>query len=361
MVLLRFTAVLAFASFALGLPRQSPFYSKTPNQYGTKEIDTWALNPTGDAAVIRVKNEGYQQQELHLLAINAQYTIPSTCYGPANTDDFYTFLDDKTFLTVSPIKDDIWQLSIQHLNYTTLPPAYPPSAFEPQIIGQITSQKQIRQIVYAAKAGVLTLVTESQLILVKVIQDEGVAWSVKQYKTILENKDTIQLIDLKHEVISPNVIHTSSQRLSAITFGKNGQISWLSQKGEGFKRHLWILEGGTKWKAPLKFDHSPEQIIFSKDGSALYLLAGHNHQKSLFHLWASQPHDERPIEPTRIPSNGTIHSAIHVGITPLDHAHLIGLKSDASKGEGKELWVISHSPHEDPTYNYENIRLTYFT
>lgn len=26
-----------------------------------------------------------------------------------------------------------------------------------------------------------------------------------------------------------------------------------------------------------------------------------------------------------------------------------------------ELWVISHSPHDDPTYNYENIRLTYFS
>ena len=78
---------------------------------------------------------------------------------------------------------------------------------------------------------------------------------------------------------------------------------------------------------------------------------------SLFHFWTPQSLHET-LKPIRIPSNNTIHSAVHIGITPLYHAHLIGVKS--SLQEGKELYVISHDP-EDPTANYENIRLTQFS
>jgi dipeptidyl aminopeptidase/acylaminoacyl peptidase len=61
----------------------------------------------------------------------------------------------------------------------------------------------------------------------------------------------------------------------------------------------------------------------------------------------------------RIPSNGTIHEATHIGITPLEHSHLVGVMSSLTAA--RELWVISHSPYDDPTDNYENIRLTYLS
>ncbi len=88
------------------------------------------------------------------------------------------------------------------------------------------------------------------------------------------------------------------------------------------------------------------------------MLTLHDQEMSLFHLWTPQS-SSRDILPTMIPSKGTIHSAIHVGITPLEHSHFVGLKSSLTSG--KELWIISHSPYEDPTDNFEEIRLTNFT
>ncbi|WVQ74294.1 hypothetical protein IAR50_003891 [Cryptococcus sp. DSM 104548] len=70
------------------------------------------------------------------------------------------------------------------------------------------------------------------------------------------------------------------------------------------------------------------------------------------------PSPPPPVKPIRIPSNGTIHQVIHVGITPLIHSHLIGLMTERNEGKGEEIWVISHSPQQDRAGKYENIRLT---
>ncbi|WWC57574.1 uncharacterized protein I303_100106 [Kwoniella dejecticola CBS 10117] len=374
-------ALLTIVAHALGSPQQSPFSVVKP----TREIDTWALNPAGDAAVIgvRASDNGRPSYELHHLAINAQYIVPSTLYGPASPDAQYTFLDDHTFLTVSPVNEDEWEIATQYLNYTTLPPAYPPSASQPQPLGTISRSETINQIAYSGEAGILTLHTNSHLILVNLHRDQKHHWAMRSGPSFLpldskvdkiatngthlvyaaqsNQRYAIYLINLEESVLSPTIIHTSHHTLTAATLGPNDVIAWLSQKDEG-TRELWLFDAGVhSWEVPLSFNHSPESIIFSKDGEALYLLAKHDTQQSLFHIWTSVYSDKNSVEPIRIPSNGTIHSAVHVGITPLDHAHLIGVKSDGSRGEGKELWVISHSPHEDPTYNYENIRLTYFT
>lgn len=142
-----------------------------------------------------------------------------------------------------------------------------------------------------------------------------------------------------------------------------------------------MYDGHISWKVPLTdWDLSISSVIvsheiplpggtsdtllthldrqFSKNSEALNLLTLHDQDTSIFHIW-TPTRSSPPSSPVRIPSNGTIHSAYHVGITPLDHSHLIGVMSSLTSAH--ELWVISHSPHDDPAYNYENIRLTYFS
>ncbi|WVW81256.1 hypothetical protein I302_103247 [Kwoniella bestiolae CBS 10118] len=357
MIANRLIALFGLCIAASALPHQSPFSSISKAiTDGGKEIETWALNPTGDAAVIRVKNR--LQHELHLLAINAQYSVPSSYHGSANPNALYSFLDDQTFLSVSPtVEQDIWEVTTQELNYTVNPPAYPPSATSPVSIGKLSLTAAVELLVYSVQAGVLTLVTSRNgLILLNVVK-RGDEWIVAGEPRSVKHDNLIYLLNLQGSRSSSQLLYqTHNGPLTSPVFGANNHIAWLSDD-----RKLWLSTGRDQREVPLNFDLSPKRIIFSKDGKAIYLLAPHNIQQSLFHLWTPSVSDTKPIEPVRIPSNGTIHSAIHVGITPLDHAHLIGVKSDQQRGEGKELWVISHSPHEDPTYNYENIRLTYFT
>ncbi|OCF60166.1 hypothetical protein L486_02846 [Kwoniella mangroviensis CBS 10435] len=368
-------AVFGLCATALAIPSQIPFSSIEL----IKEIDTWALNPNGDAAVIRVKSGS--QHELHLLAINAQFTVPSVSYDAANAQARYTFLNDQTILTVSPTsegQEGVWDLTTQILNSTTIPPAYPPSASKPNKLGGVILRSDLKELVHSAQASVLTVVLPEDLVLIQVAQHEE-GWAIKGEPQLVKHKNLkiegvtsngthlaysasnhtasfIYLFDLHDTSSSPVLLrHSTKSQLIAPTFGNDEHIAWLSD------RQLWLSTGNDEWEVPLDFDLFPEKIIFSKDGKAIYLLAPHDDQQSLFHLWTPSKSATKPIAPVRIPSNGTIHSAIHVGTTPLDHAHLIGIKSDSAKGEGKELWVISHSPHEDPTYNYENIRLTYFT
>ncbi|KAK6904691.1 hypothetical protein I204_06710 [Kwoniella mangroviensis CBS 8886] len=319
-------AVFGLCATALAIPSQIPFSSIEL----IKEIDTWALNPNGDAAVIRVKSGS--QHELHLLAINAQFTVPSVSYDAANAQARYTFLDDQTILTASPTSE----------------------GQEGQARGVIL-RSDLKELVHSAQASVLTVVLPEDLVLIQVAQHEE-GWAIKGEPQLVKHKNLIYLFDLHDTSSSPVLLrHSTKSQLIAPTFGNDEHIAWLSD------RQLWLSTGNDEWEVPLDFDLFPEKIIFSKDGKAIYLLAPHDDQQSLFHLWTPSKSATKPIAPVRIPSNGTIHSAIHVGTTPLDHAHLIGIKSDSAKSEGKELWVISHSPHEDPTYNYENIRLTYFT
>jgi len=96
---------------------------------------------------------------------------------------------------------------------------------------------------------------------------------------------------------------------------------------------------------------------FSRDGSALYLLARSGAETSFWHIWSPREIDASPKRPIKIPSDVTVHEAVHIGVTPLNHSHMIGLKSSAY--ETPELWVISHSPYHDPAGNYEQIRLTW--
>lgn len=105
----------------------------------------------------------------------------------------------------------------------------------------------------------------------------------------------------------------------------------------------------------------------SEQGGALNLLALRDQELSLYHLWMPDLHSiaannqQMPlVEPTLIPTSGTIHpGVIHVGITPLDHSHLIGVKSFPISGP--ELYVISHSPNQCPADNIEEIKLTNFS
>ncbi|WWD06351.1 hypothetical protein V865_004441 [Kwoniella europaea PYCC6329] len=345
-------AVFGLCATALAIPSQIPFSSIE----NVRKIDTWALNPTGDAAVIRVKSGS--QHELHLLAINAQFTVPSVLYDAANAQARYTFLDDQTILTATPESEGhegVWDLTTQTLNYTTLPPAYPPSASKHNKLGEVTLGSDLKELVHSAQAGVLTVVLPENLVLIEVAQHEE-GWTIKGEPRLVKHKELIYLFDLRDTSSSPVLLrHSTKSQLTSTAFGNGENIAWLAD------HRLWLSVGRDQGEVQLNFDLSPEKIVFSKDGEAIYLLAPHDDQQSLFHLWTPSKSETIPITPVRIPSNGTIHSAIHVGITPLDHAHLIGIKSDSAKGEGKELWVISHSPHEDPTYNYENIRLTYFT
>jgi dipeptidyl aminopeptidase/acylaminoacyl peptidase len=89
----------------------------------------------------------------------------------------------------------------------------------------------------------------------------------------------------------------------------------------------------------------------------LNLLARSGDETSFWHIWSPGEADMSSNTPIRIPSDATVHEAVHIGVTPLNHSHMIGLKSSAH--DTPELWVISHSPYDDPAENYEQIRLTW--
>ncbi|WRT63200.1 uncharacterized protein IL334_000103 [Kwoniella shivajii] len=388
---IKIPALLGLVSIAFAVPLQTTFNGiEIVHRQTAREIDTWALNPAGEAAVIKVKKYTNErpEYELHLLAINAQYTVPSVLYGQAVGESLYTFLDDKTFLTLIESRHKgIWKLSSQTLNCTTIPPAFPPSASPAQMVTKLAVSSNVEQLIFSSGARILSLILKSgEVILLDLAEEKG-NWKIKgkprtpSFDNLVINDATsnathlaltarsassklpsaLYSLSLLDPDATPQRLTTSSRNvLSSPTFGADNHLAWLSQVKDE-KRELWLWNGQDKWKVDLSFEHSPKTVLFSKDGKAIYLLAEHETQQSLFHLWTPNQYAHDAIKPVRIPSNGTIYSAIHVGITPLDHAHLIGLKSDHDKNEGKELWVISHSPHQDPTYNYENIRLTYFT
>ncbi|OCF41048.1 hypothetical protein I317_05159 [Kwoniella heveanensis CBS 569] len=405
-----FTALLKLSFIAplvAAIPNQAVFTPEETELSVGGEIDTWALNPTGDAAIIRVARlEDSSKYDLHLLAINAQYTIPSVNYGPTDPHALYTFVSDNEFITLVPSHEDedVWNLFTQKLEYTTLPPAKPPTASEPKLLKRIELpiHGRFEDIIYASHTDTLVAVIKtgtpeyqtSGLFLsplgnrsVNVIEDQRVNEQVSAQSGIVfrdlvtngthlvftaasQSSDSspeqsdLWILDLNNRDRPMGVFRwQAGVSFRAPAFGVGGTLAWLTEDKKNGKVQLWIHDGKTDYPIKLKnFGLSPEKAIWAKNGEALYLLTtdADKAQKSLYHLFTPSS-GSPPVEPIRIPSNGTIDSAIHIGVTPLDHAHLIGVKEDARKGEGKELWVISHSPHEDPTYNYENIRLTHFT
>ncbi|WVQ84265.1 hypothetical protein IAT38_006417 [Cryptococcus sp. DSM 104549] len=407
--------------FAIALPHQAAFTTSSKKQVplgitwqetvSIPTIDSWALNPVGDAAVIRVSTLDVDTAEtsydLHLLAINAQFTIPSVFHGPTHPDAFYTFLSDDTFATLSPSPSDpyghTWELAAQYLNYTSLPPAFPPHAGEAKVLKRLQLGGKPKGVVFAAKAGVLAVSLDrvssgagGPLVLVG-LQSENGEWKAEEVRYPLKDRDLVVEEVVASDELLAFTAHSASRpwnstrsilytldptspdplpkqislgqngAVSSPAIGADGRIAWLEQREDGNargQRKLWMSDAEERWEVGLDFELSPVNVLFSKNGEALYLLTLHDQAQSLFHLWTPSPPSASDIPshivPTRIPSNGTIHSTpIHVGITPLDHAHLVGVMSSLTAAP--EFWVISHSPHSDPTYNYENIRLTYFT
>lgn len=371
-------------------------------------IDTWTLNPAGDASVIRTATIDVETDipsyDLHLLAINAQYTVPTALHGPTHPAALYSFITNDIFVTLLPSQSSFgsWDLTLQVLNYTTLPPAWAPTASEPTILKTVRlGNRRPESMLYSAGPKILSIVlgggskdefagSLGPLTLLSISKLDEV-WTVEQLTVFLENdliidelaaNDSAIAFTAHKPVIRPNnatrsilyfldlfspsfAVQISSGSFGAVfspALSSNGQIAWLEQRDNGNwggRKDLWMYDGHTPWKVPFKdWDLSPSRVIFSENSEALNLLTLNDQDTSLFHIW-TPTRSSPPSTPVRIPSNGTIHSVYHVGITPLDHSHLIGVMSSLTSAH--ELWVISHSPHDDPTYNYENIRLTYFS
>jgi hypothetical protein len=97
--------------------------------------------------------------DLHLLAINAQFTVPGVVHGPTHPEALYTFLTNDTFATLTPAGPGQWDLTTQFLNYTSLPPAFPPSASKPSRMAQLSFGSKPTQLVFSSQAGVLSVVS----------------------------------------------------------------------------------------------------------------------------------------------------------------------------------------------------------
>ncbi|ODN94784.1 hypothetical protein L198_04928 [Cryptococcus wingfieldii CBS 7118] len=384
-----------------------------------------------------------EEYELHLLAINVQYTIPTVLHGPTDPRAVYTFLDDHTLATLSPSspaspsssrlreasrdkKPEVtrWELVVQKLNYTSLPSAYPPSLGREKLVRRVELERPPEKLLYSPQNGALVIVlsapqalegeerkeeTEGNGPVVQVhlaLGDNG-QWTTKsKLENPLKNTGLIVLeATIRGPILafsalnsslsipsSSSILYTldmSSHKLTQISsahqgsanspvISSEGKIAWLNQpplhagnkrvgevrRAREVRRALWLsddVDGKSRAVGLQDFELSPTGVVFSKDGKAINLLTPHDNSASLFHIWTPSSRSSPPAKPVRIPSNGTIYDAVHVGITPLDHSHLIGSMSEKTDGKGKELWVISHSPHEDPADNYENIRLTWFT
>lgn len=96
--------------------------------------------------------------DLHLLAINAQFTVPGVVHGPTHPEALYTFLTNDTFATLTPAGPGRWDLTTQFLNYTSLPPAFPPSASKPARVAELSLGRKPTQLVYSPQTGVLNVV-----------------------------------------------------------------------------------------------------------------------------------------------------------------------------------------------------------
>ncbi|KAK4685962.1 hypothetical protein P7C73_g4174, partial [Tremellales sp. Uapishka_1] len=297
----------------------------------TPYLDTWALNPAGDAAVIRVSTVDVE--------------------------------------TETPTGDE-WVLSVQSLNYTIAPPAYPPSASEPSVVAHFKLPSSPEKVVYSEGSGKLVLVLDGtveasfqhtgSLVVVDINEAEGI-WDTGEQHFPLAGTDLLYTLDLDHLGIT-QISGGNQGAVFSPTWSFDGKLAWLEQREDGNardQRRLWLHDGDGKWEVKLKDWHlSPLSVLFSKNGEAINLLTLHSMEQSLYHIWTPN-RSTSPVTPILIPSHGTIHEAIHVGISPLNHSHLIGVKSSLTSA--RELFVISHSPFEDPTDNLEEIRLTEFS
>lgn len=92
--------------------------------------------------------------ELNLLAINAQYTIPSVSARPAHPDEVYTFLRDDSFVVARP---EIGGFSLEHftLNYTSASGAYPPSLKGSTSLGRFAAAGSPEKLSWSDKSGLL--------------------------------------------------------------------------------------------------------------------------------------------------------------------------------------------------------------
>ncbi|KAL7423625.1 Dipeptidyl-peptidase 5 [Cryptotrichosporon argae] len=378
--------ILVCCGVAAARPAQQPFVDiiglPWDQVLSVPEIDAWALNTVGDAAVIRTSTldpaSETTRHELHLLAINAQFTVPSVLQGAAHPDALYTFLSDDRFATLAPTAD-AWEISLQTLNYTSLPPAYPPSASEPVVLLSIELDEPPRAFLYAAETESLVVVTSRTVRVVGNGRERRIDLHGLTIDEAAVSSDRLALVAYDASARPPTstrsflyALDLGSGALAQVSTGAGGAVSspalsddgklaWLEQRDDGNlrgQRRLWLADGAHVWEVALEFELSPTKVVWSREGVALNLLTLAGPDQAFYHLWTPNA-TSGPATPTRIPSAGTIHAAEHIGVTPLNHSHFIAIKSSLTAGP--ELWVVSHSPFADPTDNFEEIRLTSFS
>ncbi|ORY27488.1 hypothetical protein BCR39DRAFT_497297 [Naematelia encephala] len=404
------TLLLGVTSVAWAKPlSQKPFDSLSPLEESAQlglpwqevvaipQIDSWALNPSGDAAVLRIATldpvQDKTSHELHLLAINAQYPIPPIVAESTHPGALFTFLEDDVFATLTPT-DGSWQLATRQLNYSSAQGAHPPSLGGSVEVTKLAIAGQPTQIVYSAKAGILSIVVQGgqpdEALLAVKLKQKGDLWKAAEIRRPLADlnlvveeiaagehqfavvvsdanrpwnstRTDLYLVDLSSDNAPEHLTRGEHGTVRSPSFAPGGQVAWLQQRQDGNARDMrrpWLYDQGHAWEIDTgDWDLTAEKILFSKDGSALNLLVFHEQVQSFWHIWTPKP-TSGPSTPVRIPSSGTVHDAIHIGVTASNHSHFIGIKS--SLVSSHNLWVVSHSPFSDPTDNFEEVRLTWF-
>lgn len=146
--------------------------------------------------------------DLHLLAINAQYSVPTTLHGATHPAALYSFITNDIFVTLLPSQSSFgsWDLTLQVLNYTTLPPARAPTASEPTILMTLRlGSRRPESMLYSAGPKILSIVLGGgskdelagplgPLTLLSIFKLNEV-WTVEQLTIFLEN-DLVSLIIL---------------------------------------------------------------------------------------------------------------------------------------------------------------------
>lgn len=150
--------------------------------------------------------------DLHLLAINAQYTVPTALHGTTHPSAFYSFITNDTFVTLLPSQSSFgsWDFTLQALNYTTIPPAWAPTASKPTILKTVPlGNRRPQGMVYSAKARILSVVldegpksesggTPGPLALFSIVEQDNV-WTIEQLTISLESDLVSPIILLTHE------------------------------------------------------------------------------------------------------------------------------------------------------------------
>ncbi|WVQ74295.1 hypothetical protein IAR50_003892 [Cryptococcus sp. DSM 104548] len=274
--------LLALLGITQALPASQLPLTPPPHEHPSPipSIDTWSLNSLGDAAIIRLTTHtstpGRNEYELHLLAINAQYTIPSVLHGPAHPQAVYTFLDDHTLASRIPSspsshqthpekpKTYIWDLVVQKLNHTSLPSAYPPSLGPEKLHPKDWGQKE---------RGEDEKKDNGPVVQVNLTIDADGEWSAKpelryplRTTGLIVTEAAIQgdilaptaLVSSLSGPSSATILSTLNTKFSQLTqissihhgaasspaISSEGKIAWLIQPPTaGAQRQLWLADG----------------------------------------------------------------------------------------------------------------------